>query len=52
MSESRMEYYDLIKMGVPSNYVTCITEDRHGRIWIGTWGGGIAYFDSDKFRNV
>ena len=49
MSESRMEYYDLIKMGVASNAVTCITEDRHGRIWIGTWGGGIAYFDSEKF---
>jgi ligand-binding sensor domain-containing protein/serine phosphatase RsbU (regulator of sigma subunit) len=49
MSESRMEYYDLIKMGVASNVITCITEDRHGRIWIGTWGGGIAYFDGDKF---
>jgi ligand-binding sensor domain-containing protein/serine phosphatase RsbU (regulator of sigma subunit) len=49
MSESRMEYYDLIRLGCSSNAVTCITEDRHGRIWIGTWGGGIAYFDADKF---
>ena len=50
MSESRMEYYDLIKMGVASNAVSCITEDRRGRVWIGTWGGGIALFDGDKFR--
>ena len=50
MSESRMEYYDLIRMCVASNFVFCINEDNQGRIWIGTWGGGIALFDGDKFR--
>jgi ligand-binding sensor domain-containing protein/serine phosphatase RsbU (regulator of sigma subunit) len=50
MSESRMVYYDLIRMGVESNAVSCITEDSRGRIWIGTWGGGIAVFDGDNFR--
>jgi ligand-binding sensor domain-containing protein/serine phosphatase RsbU (regulator of sigma subunit) len=50
MSESRMVYYDLIKMGVSSNMVSCITEDSRGRIWIGTWGGGIAVFDGENFR--
>jgi len=50
MSESRMIYYDLIKMGVASNMVTCITEDSRGHIWVGTWGGGIAVFDGEKFR--
>jgi ligand-binding sensor domain-containing protein/serine phosphatase RsbU (regulator of sigma subunit) len=50
MSESRMVYYDLIKMGVASNAVNCITEDSRGRIWIGTWGGGIAVFDGENFR--
>jgi ligand-binding sensor domain-containing protein/serine phosphatase RsbU (regulator of sigma subunit) len=50
MSESRMVYYDLIKMGMSSNAISCITEDSRGRIWVGTWGGGIAVFDGDKFR--
>jgi len=50
MSESRMVYYDLIRMGITSNAVSCITEDNRGRIWIGTWGGGIAVFDGDKFQ--
>jgi|WetSurMetagenome_2_1015567.scaffolds.fasta_scaffold08235_2 ligand-binding sensor domain-containing protein/serine phosphatase RsbU (regulator of sigma subunit) len=50
MSESRMDYYDLIKMGVSSNAVSCITEDSRGRIWIGTFGGGIAVFDGENFR--
>ena len=50
MSESRMMFYDLIKMGVSSNAVSCITEDSHGRIWAGTWGGGIAVFDGEHFR--
>jgi ligand-binding sensor domain-containing protein/serine phosphatase RsbU (regulator of sigma subunit) len=49
-SESRMVYYDLIRMGVSSNAVSCITEDSRGRIWIGTWGGGIAIFDGENFR--
>jgi len=49
-SESRMVYYDLIRMGVASNAVSCITEDSQGRIWIGTWGGGIAVFDGENFR--
>jgi serine phosphatase RsbU (regulator of sigma subunit)/streptogramin lyase len=50
MSESRMVYYDLIKMGITSNAVSCITEDSRGRIWVGTWGGGIGAFDGDNFR--
>jgi ligand-binding sensor domain-containing protein/serine phosphatase RsbU (regulator of sigma subunit) len=50
MSESKMVYYDLIKMGFSSNAVTTITEDHKGRIWIGTWGGGIALFEGENVR--
>jgi len=50
MSESRMEYYDLIKRGIRSNFVSCLTEDSKGRIWIGTWGGGIGMFEGDSLR--
>jgi ligand-binding sensor domain-containing protein/serine phosphatase RsbU (regulator of sigma subunit) len=50
MSESRMDYYDLVRMGISSNAVSCITEDSRGRIWIGTWGGGIGVFDGSNFH--
>ncbi len=50
MSESRMVYYDLIKMGFSSNAVTTITEDHKGRIWVGTWGGGVALFEGENIR--
>lgn len=48
MSESRMEFIDLLKMGIPSNWVTCLMEDSRGRIWTGTWDGGIVVFDNDR----
>jgi ligand-binding sensor domain-containing protein/serine phosphatase RsbU (regulator of sigma subunit) len=50
MSESRMEFIDLPKMGINSNTVSCLTEDSRGRIWIGTWGGGIAVTEGDSLR--
>lgn len=43
MSSSRMQFIDLPKAGVPSNWVTCFEEDKLGRVWVGTWGGGMAY---------
>ena len=50
MSESRMEFMDLMKMGVPSNFVNCLTEDSKGRVWVGTWGGGIIVFENGKIQ--
>lgn len=50
MQESRMEFIDLYKSGVPSNWVYCLTEDSKGRIWVGTFGGGIAVFDGPRMR--
>ena len=31
-----------------SNYVTSIVRDSSGRIWIGTYGGGMALYDEEK----
>ncbi len=28
--------------GLAKNWVTCITEDYRGDIWVGTWGGGVS----------
>ena len=39
--------YDLIKLGMTSNWVSALFEDRYGNIWIGTWGGGAARIDKD-----
>ena len=50
MSESRMEFIDLMKLGVASNWVMCLTEDSKGRIWVGTWDGGIVVFKGDKIQ--
>ena len=47
-SENRMDFKDLIKEGMTSNWVSCFTEDSRGRIWMGTWGGGIGIFDGDS----
>ena len=46
--ENRMDFKDLIRMGMTSNWVSCFAEDRKGRIWVGTWGGGIGIFDGDS----
>ena len=37
---------------IPHNFVRALELDRRGNIWIGTWGGGIAYFDPQKDRFV
>ncbi|MEX0980894.1 MAG: two-component regulator propeller domain-containing protein [Bacteroidales bacterium] len=39
--------YDLIKLGMTSNWISALFEDRYGNIWIGTWGGGVARMDRD-----
>ncbi len=31
-----------------NNYVRALYEDREGRLWAGTWGGGLNLFDSGK----
>ncbi len=50
MSGSRMEFFDLPKLGFSSNTVSCLSEDSKGRVWIGTWGGGIGVTEGDSLR--
>lgn len=54
---SGVYYYDrksfrnyTIKQGLPSNDVTCIYEDKKGKIWFGT-GGGASCYNGKSFRN-
>ena len=38
-------------LGMASNYVNCITQDRNGRFLIGMYGA-LQYFDGQRFRTV
>lgn len=33
------------------NYIVSLYEDPQGRVWAGTWGGGLARFDGQEWRN-
>jgi ligand-binding sensor domain-containing protein/serine phosphatase RsbU (regulator of sigma subunit) len=50
MAQGKMDFIDLPKAGISSNWVSCIREDHLGRIWIGTFGGGIALIEGEKIR--
>jgi ligand-binding sensor domain-containing protein len=38
--------------GLPSNRILSLYEDRRGRLWIGTQEGGIALYESGRFRSL
>ena len=33
------------------NYIVSLAVDYEGIVWVGTWGGGLARFDGETFRN-
>jgi len=33
------------------NYIVALAVDREGVVWCGTWGGGLARYDGNKWRN-
>ena len=33
------------------NYIVALEVDAEGIVWVGTWGGGLARFDGQSFRN-
>jgi ligand-binding sensor domain-containing protein/serine phosphatase RsbU (regulator of sigma subunit) len=39
------------KNGLVGNDITCITEDKSGKIWIAAYGSGISYYDKGAFTN-
>jgi len=34
--------------GLPGDFVTALAADPSGRLWIGTWGGGVAVFEEGQ----
>ncbi|MCB9048903.1 MAG: response regulator [Lewinellaceae bacterium] len=37
--------------GMSANMITCLIEARDGKIWAGTWGGGISVWDGAGFMH-
>jgi ligand-binding sensor domain-containing protein len=33
------------------NYIVALAVDNEGIVWVGTWGGGLARFDGESFKN-
>lgn len=33
------------------NYIVAMDVDRNGVVWVGTWGGGLARFDGNQWKN-
>ncbi|MFV2057940.1 MAG: two-component regulator propeller domain-containing protein [Thiohalomonadales bacterium] len=40
---------DDVKVGYNPNYIVSMVVDNDGKVWCGTWGGGLSIFDGSKF---
>lgn len=40
-----------VEDGLPHSRVVILNEDKHGYIWVGTYGGGVARFDGSRFES-
>ena len=38
--------------GLPHNWIYDLFEDSQGRVWVGTWGGGLALFDGKTWKTM
>ena len=50
-SKNKESHIVSTKNGLTSNCVLSILEDRYGKIWIATWGGGLLCYDR-KFETI
>ena len=48
---SRMRWYTMDR-GLPANSILSLGNDRQGRLWIGTNGGGILNYDGEAFHRI
>lgn len=40
-----------VQVAYNPNYIISLAVDRRGTVWAGTWGGGLARFDGNAWRN-
>ena len=51
LNEERLIWESITtKEGLPHNWIYDLFQDTHDRIWVGTWGGGLACFESGGWR--
>ncbi len=41
-----------VKVAYNPNYIISMVVDRQGIVWCGTWGGGLARFDGQNWKNL
>ncbi|GAB4126915.1 MAG: hypothetical protein Fur0015_00500 [Ignavibacteriales bacterium] len=43
-----------IKNSLPENYIMCLLESKSGKLWLGTWGAGLCWYDKvyEKFISL
>ena len=46
--KNEFKFYDYIREGIGSNWITAISEDTNRNIFIGTWGGGLTKIDPTR----
>ena len=44
--------YDTSNSALPSNYLTSIAIDKQNRVWVGTFGAGVARLDGEQWTRV
>ena len=41
-----------LRSGLPTNNLVTVEEDADGRVWVGSWGGGVAIRDQDSWAVI
>lgn len=49
-TEDTQHHYDTGNSALQSNAIVALLKARDGRLWIGTFGGGLAYLDNGRIR--
>lgn len=50
--ERAFTHYTTTNSQLPHNSVSTLAADRYGRLWIGTWGGGICWIDMKHPQSI
>jgi signal transduction histidine kinase/DNA-binding response OmpR family regulator/ligand-binding sensor domain-containing protein len=51
ISRGSIHFYGRVD-GLPVDHIRAVHEDGEGRIWVGTYGGGISVFDGSRFHAI
>jgi len=49
---NQFKIYDYLRDGIAANWITTLTEDKQGAVWVGTWGGGLSKMSSNQIITI